>query len=176
MSASDKINQAETDDLQLLPFPYPDKPTDAVEYIYFWRCWGDGTGNDVAIWSRLPDGSCQYGCYVTGETTVSVPMRILAERPIVQKKFAAITQTAVKLGIAEIPSQAHSIVLTHYDDICGICLRDGTQHQYFVRCGRHIDPRDSQVKKHLLSYSRELVAHFKAEVRMQKSFGGLWPD
>ena len=56
-------------------------------------------------------------------------------------------------------------ILTHYDDICGIRLRDGTQHRYFVRCGRHADPRASQVKMHLFSYSRDLTKHFYSEAR-----------
>lgn len=137
-------------------FPYLSLLGDATEYFYFCRSWWDGIGIDAAMWWRDKGDNYHYWCLVTGESYTVSQRQELARRVIAPEEYRVLTSSAIARGMLTISTQEEEILLTHYDDIVGIKLEDGKTHSYFVRCGRHTDPRDAQIRELVWRHSSEL--------------------
>ena len=137
-------------------FPYLDMLEDAPEYFYFCRSWWDGIGIDAAMWWRDHNKRCHYWCLVTGESHTISQRQELARRMIAPAEFDSLCASAIQLGILQLKTQQQEIILTHYDDMLGMKSPDGSIHSYFVRCGKHRDARDAQIRELIWRHAPEL--------------------
>lgn len=141
--------------------PSPDLPelkflTDIEKFFCYCRSWWDGAGADLVIWWQTPDG-CFRKVMKTGETIEKKVPSLISLDQISEKNLNEIIKKFKDLGLADLKTEYHPSILTHYDAWFGI--RDNTMvtsHWVMAAGGRHTAEQGYELTKTVIDNCPEL--------------------